>query len=59
MDLHLEGLSTLELAALVDQGLHSLNARLESPEGVRDEFEAIAGEDVEPLARSIPGFREP
>lgn len=65
-------IDTPVLLGLVDQGLASLNARLDGPDAVRGEFPNISGENMEQLARALigacdawdrfadlaPGFRE-
>ena len=69
-DLHMEALDTLEVAEAVDQGLASLNARLEDVAG---EFPRLNMSEREKLVVAIsracrawdefadvlPGFREP
>lgn len=71
-DLHMEGLADLEVAEHVDQGLASLNVRLEDREMIRDTYPDLSGDEVEELATAVrracdewdrvadllPGFRE-
>lgn len=67
-----EGLTIMEVASLVDEGLASLNVRLRDPESVGAEFPSLEGDDHDDLEVSIrracdewdrvadmlPGFRD-
>lgn len=71
-DLHMEVLSELEVAQVVDQGLASLAARLEDRDTLRATFPELAGLEIAELATSVrracdawdivadnlPGFRD-
>jgi phage terminase Nu1 subunit (DNA packaging protein) len=71
-NLHMEALSDREVAEVVDQGLASLNARLEDRDELRLQFPNLCGEDIDELATALrracdewdrfadllPGFRE-
>lgn len=63
-NLHMEALSDLELAEVVDQALASLNARLSDPDGdykLRPELADAIGRACDAwdeVADELPGFRE-